>query len=61
MTTQQRREAALLLGERGVSMRRSCVLSQISRNAVTYEPTRREDEDLVEQINAVRKKHPCYG
>ncbi len=61
MTTQQRREAALLLGERGVSMRRSCVLSQISRNAVTYEPTRREDEDLVEQIHAVRKKHPCYG
>ncbi len=42
-------------------MRRGCVLSQISRNAVTYEPTRREDEDLVEQINAVRKKHPCYG
>ena len=42
-------------------MRRSCVFSQISRNAVTYEPKRREDEDLVEQINAVRKKHPCYG
>ncbi len=61
MTTQQRREAALLLHERDVSMRRSCVLSQISRNAVTYRPQRREDEDLVEAINAVRKKHPCYG
>ena len=42
-------------------MRRSCVLSRISRNAVSYKPTRSEDEELVEQINAVRKKHPCYG
>ena len=42
-------------------MRRSCVLSRISRNAVSYKPTRSEDEELVEQMNAVRKKHPCHG
>ena len=42
-------------------MRRSCVLSRISRNAVSYKPKRSEHEELVEQMNAVRKKHPCYG
>ena len=61
MTTQQRRETARSLHDRGISIRRSCVLIRISRNALTYEHRRPEDEVLVEEINAVRKKHPCYG
>ena len=42
-------------------MRRSCVLLGISRNAVGYVRRRPADRQLVEEINKVRKKHPCYG
>lgn len=61
MTTQQRREAATLLHERGVSMRRSCVLVRVSRNAVGYVKRRPSDDALVMQIDEVQKKYPCYG
>lgn len=61
MTTQQRRETAVTLQTKGVSMRRSCVLSSISRNAVGYVPRRASDVALVNELNKVRKKHPCYG
>lgn len=50
-----------MLKEQGVSMRRSCVLTGISRNGVTYQHRRPEDRDVIEEINKVRRKHPCYG
>ena len=59
--TQQRRETAVLLHQKGLSMRRGCVLTQISRNAVGYVSRRVPDTALVADINRVRKKHPCYG
>jgi transposase InsO family protein len=46
---------------KGISMRRSCVLSQISRGALGYVSRRPSDAALVDDINQVRKKHPCYG
>jgi transposase InsO family protein len=52
---------SVALHAKGVSMRRSCVLTRISRNAVGYVPRRPPDTALVEDINDVRKKHPCYG
>ena len=61
MTTQQRREAVALLVQRGVSGRRSCVLAQISRNAVGYVSRRPSDSALVTDIEQVRRKHPAYG
>ncbi len=61
MTTQQRRETVVLFHQKGVSLRRGCVLARISRNAVGYVSRRPPDSELVEAINAVRKKHPCYG
>lgn len=61
MTTQQRREAVASLRSRGVSLRRSCVLSDISRSAVGYRSRRPSDERLLEKFEEVRKKHPCYG
>ncbi len=61
MTTQQRRETAVTLQAKGVSIRRSCVLANISRNAVGYVPRRVPDTALVDELNKVRKKHPCYG
>lgn len=42
-------------------MRRSCALSRISRNAVGYVSRRPPDSQLLEAINRVRQKHPCYG
>jgi transposase InsO family protein len=36
-------------------------LSRISRNAVDYVSRRPPDSRLVEAINRVRRKHPCYG
>jgi transposase InsO family protein len=42
-------------------MRRSCVLGSISRNAVGYVRRRAPDTALVDALNKVRKKHPCYG
>lgn len=61
MTARQRRETARLLHGKGVSMRRSCALSGISRNGARYLPRRAPDTRLVSDINKVRKKHPCYG
>ena len=61
VTVQQRREMAGLLKAQGVSLRRSCTLIRISRNAVGYVSRRPPDSGLVEEINQVRKKHPCYG
>lgn len=61
VTAQQRRETVVLLRSHGVSLRRSCALSRISRNAVGYVSRRPADMELVEDINRVRKKHPCYG
>ena len=61
MTTQQRRETAEFLHAKDVSIRRSCVLAHISRNAVGYVSRRSADSELIEEINEVRKKHPCYG
>ena len=61
VTTQQRRETVVLLYQKGVSLRRGCVFVGISRNAVGYVSRRSPDSTLVEAINQVRQKHPCYG
>ena len=61
VTTQQRRETAVTLHRKGVSMRRGCVLSRISRNAVGYVSRRPSDDGLVAAINEARHKHTCYG
>jgi putative transposase len=61
VTAQQRRESAVLLCERGLSMRRSCALVRVSRNAVGYVSRRPADTEVLAQINGVRKKHSCYG
>ena len=61
VTTQQRRETATALHAKGVSMRRGCVVAGISRNAVGYVSHKPPDTALVEDLNRVRKKHPCYG
>jgi transposase InsO family protein len=61
VTAQQRREVVGLLHKCGVSIRRSCALARISRNAVGYVSRRAPDKELVDAINRVRKKHPCYG
>lgn len=61
VTAQQRREAAELLCEQGLSMRRSCALVRVSRNAVGYVSRRPADTAVLVQIDQVRKKHPCYG
>jgi len=61
VTTQQRRETVAVLRDKGVSIRRSCVLTHISRNAVGYTPRREPDTALLEEVNRVRLKHPCYG
>jgi len=50
-----------LLVERGLSGRRSCVLTRISRNAVGYVSRRPSDSGLVEKLEQVRDKHPAYG
>lgn len=61
VTTQQRRETVALLQQKGVSLRRGCVIGRISRNALRYVPRRPSDKALIEAIKKVRKKHPCYG
>lgn len=61
VTTQQRRETAVALHEKGVSTRRCCVLCHLSRNAVGYVSRRPPDSVLVEVINEARRKHTSYG
>ncbi|HEO71590.1 MAG TPA: transposase [Candidatus Hydrogenedentes bacterium] len=61
VTTQQRREAVEVLHARGISVRRGCVLSRISRNAISYVSRRPPEEALVAAINEARKQHACYG
>jgi len=42
-------------------MRRGCVLTGMSRNAVGYISRRPPDEALLADIQSVRQAHPCYG
>ena len=61
VTTQLRRETAINLHGKGVSMRRGCVFAGISRNAVGYVSHRVPDAVLVDAIRQVQRNHPCYG
>jgi len=61
VTARQRRENAMLMNEKGISMRRSCALNRISRNAVGYVSRRSPDTELIADINRIREKHKCYG
>jgi transposase InsO family protein len=61
VTVQQRRDVVDMMHDHGVSVRRGCALARISRNAVSYVSRRAPDGELVEAIQGVREKHPCYG
>ena len=63
-SAQQRRETVQQLRARGLSLRRSCALCHISRSSVQYRPrhTRRvSNQQLVEHLRRVARKHPRYG
>lgn len=64
VSAQQRRSAAQLLQEQGLSLRRSCALAHLSRASFHYRPrqTRRlHNQLLVARLRAIARKHPRFG
>lgn len=63
-SAQQRRETVQQLQARGLAVRRSCALCHISRSSVQYRPrhTRRvPNQQIVEHLRRIARKHPRYG
>jgi putative transposase len=63
-SAQQRRETVHQLQARGLSLRRSCALCHISRSSLRYRPRlmrRSQNQQLVERLRRIARKHPRYG
>ena len=57
----EKREAAALAIERGLSQRRACQILQINRSTARYQGQQNDDADLVQQIQKVHSKKARYG
>ena len=61
---QQRRETVQQFRARGLSLRRSCALCQISRSSAQYRPRlvrHMQNQYLVERLRHIARTHPRYG
>jgi len=62
MTTAEQRDAVRVLAAHGVSVRRACMLVQVSRATFQYQARPRLDQEaLVADITALAHTHPRYG
>ena len=61
MSIAQRREAVRFLEGYGVSVQRACVLVQLHRSTLHYQPRPAVDDDVPETIATLAQKHPRYG
>lgn len=62
MTIAEQRDAVRFLATQGISLRRACLLVQLSRATFQYQAREREDEQaLLADITALAHKHPRYG
>jgi len=59
---QARRALVGMLGERGISVRRACVLLSVARSAVAYHAIQvRKDQPLLRLLRRMAAQHPRYG
>src|SRR5919199_1604015 len=61
MSIGERREAVRFLEGRGVSVQRACVLVQLHRSTLHYQPRPAVDDDVPATIATLAQKHPRYG
>jgi len=61
VSTELRRTAVGFLKERGLSERRSCVLTGLSRSGLRYHAQPRDDTDLTERLREIARRHKRYG
>lgn len=62
MTIVERRDAVTFLASKGISVRRACVLMQLSRATFRYQARPRpQDDALLADITQVAHAHPRYG
>lgn len=61
MNIAQRREAVRFLEGYGVSVQRACVLVQLHRSTLHYQPRSGVDDRLPATIATLAQKHPRYG
>ena len=61
MSAPQRRAGVCFLKARGVSERRACELTRISRSSFRYSQHPRDDTKLAERLRTEAKRHPRYG
>ena len=57
----QCRDGVRVLMERGVSQRRACFLTGLSRSSFHYVARAKEDALVLEQLRAIATRHPRYG
>ena len=61
MSIAQRREAVRFLENRGVSVQRACVLVQLHRSTLNYQPRPVVDDGVPATIAPLAQTHPRYG
>ena len=50
-----------MIEEHGVSSRQACKALNLARSTYSYQPVKKNDEYLIEQLNALVEKHPAIG
>ncbi len=61
MSIAERREAVRFLEDYGVSVQRACVLVQLHRSTLHYQPRPAVGDDVPATLAALAQKHPRYG
>jgi len=50
-----------MIEEHGVSSRQACKALNLARSTYSYQPVKKNDEYLIERLNALVEKHPAIG
>lgn len=61
MTTGDKRLAVDGLHDQGVTQRKACGLAGICRSSYVYQPTKKDDAQVIDKLKAISKKHPREG
>lgn len=61
MSPAQRRAAAQFLIDQGLSQRRSCALTRLSRSCLRFQPQPRDDAAVIERLRAIARANKRYG
>lgn len=61
MLSERRAIAQEMISVNGVSVRRACFLTSMSRSVFSYQSCKREDANFVKRVIAIKEQYPFYG